>query len=505
MYIRLPRLAAGEKIGIMDQYCYGRKFLKEWYSNTMPLMLPSILLIIFGAAQAERTLHLGRTAIMVNTRKKPATPPAAIVEARTAAAVGKQRQAIKKTANKGKITEVTSGTGMIYVRYDKDGEAVLEQMENISKAGEFLLAAEGYASIMLFKTKEEVALYRLTLGTPKPVEASAAPTKTDVPSPAAKKPGSALLVTPLPVPIKPGIGQPKEDSAEDSVTKKLRLPSISIAGSKVFNPYASTAKRTSIAGSDDDEVGHGEIAKKMKLQLQRKGIKIVVYYFPKTPTTYLLQPILIDVVDEKSDFTHWLHRTKKWVEVFQNFFCEEPDSENPVRLNRFLSWLSATCMVDPAGGDTPWTKTIVTKNKKSIDIYREVFYGFINNGVAEADMKMAIVDFMQPILTDRELQYCYRLQFLESTQNLQAKELLAPPNPKSTYTPPGNYWTMLKHAMQNNMVLRKNKCMSDVLLSSDIAQILDTIACEGKGQINQDDVRNQTMPAEFNPLVYGTE
>jgi hypothetical protein len=63
---------------------------------------------------------------------------------------------------------------------------------------------------------------------------------------------------------------------------------------------------------------------------------------------------------------------------------------------------------------------------------------------------------------------------------------------------------MLKHAVQDNFELKGNKCLSDILMNSDIAEIVDTLLHNGKGVMTEEDVAQKAVPPALKDLVYGS-
>ena len=71
-------------------------------------------------------------------------------------------------------------------------------------------------------------------------------------------------------------------------------------------------------------------AKQMRSIIKTKGMKLIIHYWPEVPALAITQIIFIDVIGDRQDFTHWLQRPEKWVDVFGNIEQESDNTPNPL-------------------------------------------------------------------------------------------------------------------------------------------------------------------------------
>jgi hypothetical protein len=131
------------------------------------------------------------------------------------------------------------------------------------------------------------------------------------------------------------------------------LPAI---GSKksAINPYLSSKKRGVETSDDDEKAALGSFAKKMKDNIKSAGMKAVVHLVENEPEFWKVRLALLDFINPKKAFTHWLHRPMKWEDVIGMF---ADDEEGMKRINLFLSYMTAVRFRDPAVcclGWLPW-------------------------------------------------------------------------------------------------------------------------------------------------------
>ncbi len=114
--------------------------------------------------------------------------------------------------------------------------------------------------------------------------------------------------------------------------------------------------------NNDDQSADGVLAsqspaaKRMRTIIRTKGMKLIIHYWPNVPGSAVAQIVFIDIIDTRQDFTHWLQRPKKWVDVFGNIEQECANTPNP--LGKFFTQMRCAHFRAPLGDNVSHTKIV---------------------------------------------------------------------------------------------------------------------------------------------------
>lgn len=86
------------------------------------------------------------------------------------------------------------------------------------------------------------------------------------------------------------------------------------ANKVVMEPSSSTDNQS----AEGVLASQSPAAKRMRSVIRTKGMKLIIHYWPGVPDSAIAQIVFIDIIDTRQDFTHWLQRPEKWVDVFGN-------------------------------------------------------------------------------------------------------------------------------------------------------------------------------------------
>ena len=261
------------------------------------------------------------------------------------------------------------------------------------------------------------------------------------------------------------------------------LPELNVGHYMTFS--TPKKKRSSIV-IEDDESATGDIVKQMKAQLKKQGMKIVIHHFPNLPSTAHVQPVVIEFQDTRDLFTHWLHRTEVWVGVIK-FFDEECKVKNLI--SRFLKYLHDANLRKSNGEDIPETKVV---KGGTLTLYHKGLYGYLQPDVDEEGIINVIQKAFNPVIHSADFQDCYKEQFAMQSRNPTAPDLVGSTLKNTTYG--NNYWQMVQGAFESNIEAVPHKSLSQILQSSDIHNILNTILAN---HTTQDDIQYNNLPSDI--------
>jgi hypothetical protein len=187
----------------------------------------------------------------------------------------------------------------------------------------------------------------------------------------------------------------------------------------------------------------------------------------------------------------------KWEDVIGMF---ADDEEGMKRINLFLSYMTAVRFRDPAGNDIPETTTARGKNG-SLTLYRDMFMIVLPKSLANKDIPGYIIQSFGPILNDTEIQSCYHMQYMASTENTAAGSMLSPIKSNAPGMN-GKYWSMLKGALSENTEIVEHASLKKVLTSDDIVRALQIA---GNVNVTAEEVKGKSIPEGLREYVYGVE
>ena len=340
-----------------------------------------------------------------------------------------QNAQVKETRSTIKVHAVVFSTG-----------EVSEHADSIA-CGHFMKALPGTmrdsAKIVVFENRAECDQWKIenapstTSTVPKPLPATASKEQTTSPSAEAKRKSEAL------------------DLTDD-------LPQFSMGGESTNSVMAVVKIENAVATSP--------MAKKMRQQIQYKGMVMKVHHFTKIPGNPVIQPVMIDMCDPKG-WTHWCHRASKWIEVFK--FGKNELGSLP---NRFIETVRCV-LARHSDSDRPDTMSVTTATR-TLTLHRDCFKGFLKNPMPHTDIIEYLKSYLKPMYTQSDFQECYLVQ---CTTRYSKPNLLNAVDPNQKETGKESYWKMLEGAITQSQELVPHECLNEVFLTVDIHQILRTM------------------------------
>lgn len=273
------------------------------------------------------------------------------------------------------------------------------------------------------------------------------------------------------------------------------LPPLGPTRKQHENPFMKGNKRSVSSTKEESGQEIGSFAKKMKDSIKSSGIKAVVSIVTHEPEFKKVRIAILDFINPQRNFTHWLHRPSKWEEVFRVF---ADDEEGLKRINKFLAYMTSVRLRDPAGNDIP--ESITTKGKTgSLTLFRDVFMIVLPKALKNEEIVNYIFECFTPVFNDTEIQRCYHMQFMASSENDAANTMLSPirSNASGQY---GKYWSMLEGALTDNTELVEYECLSKLLTSGDIVAAL---AISTGISVSEADVKGKLIPDGVKKYVFG--
>jgi hypothetical protein len=263
----------------------------------------------------------------------------------------------------------------------------------------------------------------------------------------------------------------------------------------VENPYVASKKRA-VNGSDEEETAEmGLFAKKMKDTIKSAGIQAVIHLVATEPEFWSVRVALLDFINPKRQFTHWLHRPMKWQDVI-NMFAD--DEEGMKRVNMFLSYMTSVRFRDPAGNDIP--ETITTRGRNgTLTLYRDVFLVVLPKHLNDNEIPGYILESFGPIFNDTEIQSCYHMQYMAGSENDAANQMLSPIRSNAPGMN-GKYWSMLEGALTDNYEIIKHESLNKILTSNGIVAALEIA---GNTKVTEAAVKGKSIPEGLKAFVYG--
>ena len=202
--------------------------------------------------------------------------------------------------------------------------------------------------------------------------------------------------------------------------------------------------------------------KKFKGYIENKGITIKVHWFSLTPDNAKLQPVVIEIIDDRNDFTHWLERGSVWDDIIKTL-----ETDNPASMSNFIKVMRNVRMTDVNGEADTMQHNI--KSGSAITLYREGLRTFVLNHYDESKMKHFIKKFWVPFLHRRDVQQCYQIGVANTSRNnALMSSMLAPLEPNGRG---GEFWKLLDDAMAR-IITVEHKSLKEILGEEDIRQVI---------------------------------
>jgi hypothetical protein len=262
---------------------------------------------------------------------------------------------------------------------------------------------------------------------------------------------------------------------------------------------ANSPKMESTTSSDDISAegvlaNQSPAAKRMRSVIRTKGMKLIVHYWPGVPGSAIAQIIFIDIIDTRQDFTHWLQRPEKWVDVFGNIDQECENTPNP--LGKFFSQMRSAHFRAPTGDNVSQTKIVKGSDSGGkLTLHRQGLYTYLPNGHNSDTIRDHIKRNMARVLNDCDIQVCYRMIMTETSRNTRIPELLAPRQGAGSG---GVFWDQLQGAV-DGMEFVPHASLKDVFLNNDVINITKSLFQGVTDQM----FTSGSLPAEIEAFANG--
>ena len=270
------------------------------------------------------------------------------------------------------------------------------------------------------------------------------------------------------------------------------IPEVNVITGKTPTKEASS--------SNDDQSADGVLinqspaAKRMRSVIRTKGMKLIIHYWPGVPTAAVAQIVFIDIIDTRQDFTHWLQRPEKWVDVFGNIQQECENTTNP--LGKFFTQMRSAHFRAPSGDNVAQTKIVKGSDGGSkLTLHRQGLYTYLPNGQNSDSIREHIKRNMARVLNDYDIQVCYRMIMTETSRNNRIPDLLNPCQAGSG----GVFWDQLQGAV-DGMEFIPHASLNEVFLNNDVINITKSLF-QG---ITDQMFTSGALPADIDGFAHGS-
>ncbi len=251
--------------------------------------------------------------------------------------------------------------------------------------------------------------------------------------------------------------------------------------------------------NNDDQSADGVLAsqspaaKRMRTIIRTKGMKLIIHYWPNVPGSAVAQIVFIDIIDTRQDFTHWLQRPKKWVDVFGNIEQECANTPNP--LGKFFTQMRCAHFRAPSGDNVSHTKIVkVNEGGTKLTLHRQGLYTYLPHGQNSDSIREHIKRNMARVLNDYDIQVCYRMIMTETSRNIRIPELM---NPRQAGVG-GVFWDQLQGAV-DGMEFVPHASLKEVFLNNEVINITKSLF---NGVTDQMFISG-SLPAKIDAFAHG--
>jgi hypothetical protein len=265
------------------------------------------------------------------------------------------------------------------------------------------------------------------------------------------------------------------------------------------NVVAGQTGMKELSNSKDDQSVDGVLAnqspaaKRMRNVIRTKGMKLIIHYWPGVPESAVAQIVFIDIIDTRQDFTHWLQRPEKWVDVFGNIEQECESTPNP--LGKFFTQMRSAHFRAPSGDNVSHTKIVKgSDGGTKLTLHRQGLYTYLPHGQNSDSIREHIRRNMARVLNDYDIQVCYRMIMAETSRNIRIPELL---NPRQAGVG-GVFWDQLQGAV-DGMEFVPHGSLKEVFLNNEVINITKSLFNGVTDQM----FTSGSLPAKIDAFAHG--
>jgi hypothetical protein len=245
--------------------------------------------------------------------------------------------------------------------------------------------------------------------------------------------------------------------------------------------------------SDSVLANQSPAAKRMRNVIRTKGMKLIIHYWPVVPGSAVAQIVFIDIIDTRQDFTHWLQRPEKWVDVFGNIEQECANTPNP--LGKFFTQMRCAHFRAPSGDNVSHTKIVKGNDGGTkLTLHRQGLYTYLPHGQNSDSIREHIKRNMARVLNDYDIQVCYRMIMADTSRNIRIPDLL---NPRQAGVG-GVFWDQLQGAV-DGMEFVPHSSLKEVFLNNEVINITKSLFNGVTDQM----FTSGSLPADIDAFAHG--
>ena len=184
----------------------------------------------------------------------------------------------------------------------------------------------------------------------------------------------------------------------------------------------------------------------------------------QVPSSVLAMPIIVDVVDTTTNFSHWLFRPSKLIEVV-NFVNNGSSGAKP-QTSRFFQQMYGTSLRSPDGEDIAHKKPYTTKSGNQMTITHEIMVSWMSKNLTESQLKVALQAHFSIVSKSHDIRHCYKESVVYENSNPVMKRDLDPSE--------GRFWKQWDAAL-DNILLIPHDTLEEVFTTQDINRVLDSL------------------------------
>ena len=229
-------------------------------------------------------------------------------------------------------------------------------------------------------------------------------------------------------------------------------------------PKIDVSPSKAVTASPGATTPTSNIARRFMRSMQMQGMQVQVHYFTKVPSSVLAMPIIVDVVDTTTNFSHWLFRPSKLIEVV-NFVNNGSSGAKP-QTSRFFQQMYGTSLRSPDGEDIAHKKPYTTKSGNQMTITHEIMVSWMSKNLTESQLKVALQAHFSIVSKSHDIRHCYKESVVYENSNPVMKRDLDPSE--------GRFWKQWDAALEN-ILLIPHDTLEEVFTTQDINRVLDSL------------------------------
>lgn len=241
--------------------------------------------------------------------------------------------------------------------------------------------------------------------------------------------------------------------------------------------------------NNDNNYAHTPIVRAFQKRKQKEGIRLDVHCFIDVPPTFLAVPIVMEFVDPRKNFTHWLFRPPKFMDVIETILLEGRPS-----LGRFYQNMFRAPIRPSNGDDSADSIPYTSKAGNDMQLIREGMATFISNGLTADEIMDLVRHHLGKISANPSIQYCYKMAVAyEGASDTMIRDL----SPIEQNLSEGRFWRQWQGSLESiNLV--EHHHLSGVFLSSQIPRVLSAMSPD----LDPNNATPQKLPKSISSFAF---